>query len=374
MKNLNAFTFFAILFALSYFTFSRPIQSFSESQNRILQTPPKMTLQSVKDRSFIESYDTFISDHLIFNDQLLQLKTKIERFIGKDRINNIYITDNMLLDDIKPDTNYPIGDKINAINYFADIYKDIFQTNIMIVPTAIEIYANELPQFSIKYDQTECINDIYNKLVSVSPIVANTQLNSNSAGYLYYKTDNNLTSYGSYVLYTTLAKELGYRPTAIDRFNIEYASHDFLGNLHSQILYGENLKDKVNLYHYSGDDPIQDVIKYEESSIKSYSSIFFREHLSTKNQSTVFLGNHEAVMRVRGTNKNGKKLLIFRDETANHLMQFLPLHYEEIALVDLNLLQNTIFENLDMFDYDQVLFLYSLDNFMNELNINLQLL
>lgn len=374
MKIATVFTFFAILFFMSYLTFSQPIENYSEVQDRYLQSPPKLTTQSLIDRSFIQTYDDFISDHLILSNELLRLKTMIELFIGKDKINNIYVTENMLLEDISLNSQQSLDDKVNAINYFADVNKDIFQTSIMLVPTAIEIHSNELPQYSTKFDQVSCINDIYNNFKNVSTLLAIPQLLSNSASYQYYKTDTNLTSYGSYALYTALSKQLGYKPIAIDLFNIEYASHNFLGNLHSQILYGEDIADNVNLYHYSGKDPIQDVIKYEDDSIKSYNSIFFREYLDTKNQNSVFLGENEAIIRVRGTNKNGKKLLIFRDETANQLMQFLPLHYEEIALIDLNLLKNTILDELDMYYYDQVLFLYDLDTFMNDLNINLQLL
>lgn len=374
MKNITVFTFFAILFCMSYFTFSSPIQSFSELQNRDLQTPPKITWQSLKDRSFIQSYDVFISDHLIYSNELLKLKTRLELIMGKDKINNIYINEFMLIKDIAPSSSKDIEDNVNAINYFAEMYKDVFQTSIMLIPSAIEIYSSELPRFSTKYDQVAGINLIYNNLDNVSTNLTNSQLISNSASYLYYRTDPNLTSYGSYVLYTALAKELGFKATAVDRFNKEYATHNFLGDLYSKVLYGEHLKDSIDLYHYSGDNPIQDVIKYEENGPKSYNSIFFKEFLVTKNQTSVFLGNHEAIIRVRGTNKNGKKLLIFTDQTGKQLMQFLPLHYEEIALVDLNLLQTTIYENLDLFDYDQVLFLYDLDNFMNDLLINLQLL
>lgn len=374
MKHITVFTFCAILFCMSYFTFSKPLERYSLVQNRPLQSPPTLTLSSFKDRSFIQNYDTLISDHLIFADELLSLKTRIELFIGKDCIDGVYVTDNMLLKDVSLNSKQSLDDKINSINYFANIYKDVFQTSIMIVPTAIEIYTSELPQFTTTLDQVSTINDIYNSLDNVAKSFANPQLVSNSDSYLYYKTDTNLTSYGSYLLYTALAKELGYKPTPVDRFNIEYASHNFLGNLHSTILYGEDLADKINLYHYSGDNPVQDIIKYEETGIKSYDSIFFREQLNNKNQTSVFLGEHEETIRVRGTNKNGNKLLIFGDDTAKQLMQFLPIHYEEIAIVDLNLLQVTIFEHIDMHDYDQVLFLYDLDNFMNELNINLQLL
>lgn len=374
MKNLTIGTFFCMLFCMSYFTFSSPIQPSSEIQNRELQTPPVFSFQSIKDKSFIKEYDKFISDHLIFVDELLKCKAKIELFIGKDEINDIYVTETMLIDDIIPNSLDDTDFKISAINYFADLYKDILQTNIMLVPTTIEIYENHLPQFSTKFNQMERINYVYNNLTDISTNLANPQLSSNSANYLYYKTDTNLTSYGSYVLYTALAKELGYKPTAVDRFNIEYASHDFLGNLHSRILYGEHLKDSISLYHYSGNNPVQDVIKYENSGIKSYDSIFFRDFINTKNQKNVFLGKRDAICRVRGTNTNGKKLLIFCDDTANSLMQFLPLHYEEIALIDLNLLQNTVANELDVLDYDQVLFLYDLDYFMNELTINLQLL
>lgn len=374
MKNLTIVTFFGILFFMSFLTFASPVEGFSEMQNRYLHPPPKVTVQSIKDKTFIQNYDNFISDHLIFVDELLESKAKIELFIGKDKIDNIYVNENMLLEDITPNTIEDTDYKISAINYFTEIYKDILQTNIMLVPTAIEIYENKLPQYSTKFNQVEYINHIYQNLNNISTNLANPQLTSNSESNLYYKTDTNLTSYGSYVLYTALSKELGYKPIAVDRFNIEYASHNFLGNLHSRILYGGHLEDSISLYHYSGENPIQDVIKYESVGIRSYNSIFFRDFINTKNQNDVFLGTRDAICRVRGTNRNGKKLLIFCDDTANPLMQFLPLHYEEIALVDLNILQNTIFDELDVFDYDQVLFLYDVDYFMNDLIINMQLL
>lgn len=374
MKKITVFTFFAILFSMSYFTFSTPIQNYSESQNRTLQPPPKLTSQTLKDRTFIKDYDNFISDHLIFSNSLLKLKTRIELFIGKNKVNDIYINENMLIKDINQPSEKEILDKVNAINYFADIYDESFQTHIMVVPTAIEIYSNQLPQYTSKLDQVHIIDNIYKQFKNVSPILANPQLVSNSDSYLYYKTDTTLTSYGAYILYTTLSKELGYKPIAFDRFNTEYASHNFLGDLYSSILYGEDLEDNINLYHYSGENPIQDVIKYEETGIRSYNSIFFREYLDSKNQNSVFLGNNEDVIRIRCKNTNDKKLLIFSDETANPLMQFLPLHYQEIALVDLSLLNHSIYEDIDLYYYDQVLFLYDLDNFMNDLIINLQLL
>ena len=44
-------------------------------------------------------------------------------------------------------------------------------------------------------------------------------------------------------------------------------------------------------------------------------------------------------------------------------MQFLTLHYEEIAVVDLRYLNTPLSDYLDLADYDQALFLYNVGTF-----------
>ena len=62
-----------------------------------------------------------------------------------------------------------------------------------------------------------------------------------------------------------------------------------------------------------------------------------------------------------------KKLIVFKDSYANSMMQFLTLHYEEIAVVDLRYLNVPLSEyQIDLNDYQQALFLYNVGTFTDD--------
>ena len=65
------------------------------------------------------------------------------------------------------------------------------------------------------------------------------------------------------------------------------------------------------------------------------------------------------------------KLLVIRDSFSNCLGGFLAQRYEQVTLVDLRYHKRPVSELLAEADYDRVLILYSLENFLTDQNLPL---
>lgn len=350
-------------------TFLLPKKTFSETENRTLAEAPELNVENWFNKTFMDQAENFMSDHLVFRDQFSSFKTKCELLQGKKEVNGVFISDDMLIEKIEDSKSNITNGNIDAINKFAAKYKGILDTSIMLIPTASEIYPNNIPANVDVLDQTQYIQDFYAKLKNITCIDAYSPLSAVSDEQIFYRTDHHWTSYGAYTGYTAMSKALSFKPATIDMFNIEYVSEDFLGTLYSKVLYGEKLADRMELYHYAKGDVVTDVIKYTSHNKQTYPSIFFRDNLTKKDKYAVFLGSNEPIVQIKTNVHNGKKLLMFKDSYAHALMQFLPLHYEEIVLVDLRYLNKPLNEYINIKDYQQAIFLYTMQGFPKDQTI-----
>jgi hypothetical protein len=368
-KKVAVVAFFIILVMIPMVTFLLPKKSFSETENRKLADVPKFSIDNFLDKSFMEQAESFMSDHLVFRDQFSSYKTRMELLQGRKEVNGVFISDNMLLERVDAGKAATTNGNIDAINKFAAKYKGQIDTSIMLIPTAAEFYPNELPQNVSVLDQTQYIKDFYAKLKNITCIDAYAPLSAVSDNNIFYKTDHHWTSFGAYTGYAAMSKALSFKPATVDMFNIEYVSDNFLGTLYSKVLYGEKLADRMELYHYAKGEVVTDVVKYTDHNTQTYPSILFRDNLAKKDKYSVFLGSNEPIVKIKSNVKNGQKLILFKDSYSHALMQFLPLHYEEIVLVDLRYLNKPLEEYINVLDYQQALFIYNMAGFVKDQSV-----
>lgn len=370
-KKLTVILFFAIIVLLPALTFILPKKEKSELENRTLQKAPTISSQNLLDKTFMTESEKFMSDHFVMRDRLVKAKTLMELAQGKREVNGVFVNNEMLIEKITTPTEELTNANADAINSFSLKYKDHIDTSVMLIPTAAELYPDNVPVFADTLKQNIYISDFYGKLQNVNCIDAYQSLLTETNKYLYYRTDHHWTSYGAYVGYKSMASTLGWRAASHDLFNIEHASYDFLGTLFSKVLYGEQLVDSIDLYSFAKGDPVTEVIKYDyttkgEQVVISENSIFNREKLNEKDKYGVFLGENQAVVKIKTNVENGKKIVLFKDSYSHALMQFLPIHYSEITLVDLRYLNRPLTDYLDISEYDQALFIYNMAGFVTD--------
>ncbi|MDE5649186.1 MAG: hypothetical protein K2I33_04710, partial [Oscillospiraceae bacterium] len=329
-KILSAILFVAMIVIMPViFIFSKK-SSYSAEENRMLSKMPKLNASAVSDKSYMHDLEKYLSDH--FPDRLkwVQAKMSLDRFTGKDIINGIYITDDMLIEKLHVPDYEEVKRSVQAINAFADHYKtDVFA---MIVPTSAGIYQDMLPEFAPQLDQRKFISDTcenFSENVNVIDIV-NTMI-CEKDNYIYYRNDHHWTSYGAYCAYKISIQKLGYTAVKLDKFDIEHASSNFKGTFYSKCLYDKTAADVIDIFSCKNGAEVTDVICNDGVSETYYDSVYFMDYLEKNDKYCVFLGENRAYTNIKTNVDNGKKILVIKDSYANSFIPFLTQHYSEIA-------------------------------------------
>lgn len=364
-NKLSAILFMAVLLVFPVLTLISEKEVFSSTENRNLASFPKISIESIKDKSFMDGLEKYLSDHFIGRTEWVEAKVKTEVLIGKEEINGVYITNDMLIQKL----NTPDYDKVNkameAINKFAaDNKANIY---VMFAPTAGGIYSGELPENAPVFNQKAFIEYMYNKLNSnVTTIDVYNSLYAVRDEYIYYRNDHHWTSYGAYCGYKTAIKKLGFSEISYNKYHIEHASNSFKGTLYSKTLYDKIIPDMVDLYNYENGAKVTSVEVNDGMEVKEYDSIYFREYLKEKDKYLVYLGPNQPLIKIKTDVKNERKLLVIKDSYANTFIPFLTQHYSEITVLDLRYIRTSYNDIVNMDDYNQVLIIYSAATMEND--------
>lgn len=362
--------FFTLLVFLGAATLFLPKRRFSKLEQRELSAFPKLSFEAVENGKVFLEGENWLSDHFVFRNSFISAKTKLCLLSGKNKINGVFVTDEFLAEDFEIKNQKTAEKNLEAINRFYQNNGQYNKMNLMIMPTAVELKKEELLLSDISADQIKYIKSLYEKTDGINCVDSYKTLQTGERGKCFYNTDGGLTSYGAYLEYVALSKALSFKAVSRDMFNVEHVSHDFLGDAYGRVLAKENLKDTVDLYHYSENSfEIKEVKKITANNSRSYSSVFFRDYLTETDKSKVFLGQPEPVITIKSNAKSYNSLLVFCDEKSYPLTQFLPLHYEEVTLVNLDLLDKPLENYLPLYRYNSILFLYDAETFQSNKNI-----
>lgn len=346
-----------------------PEKSFSENENRFLQQMPELSVETFLDGTFESEYEVYVTDQFLFRDGWIAFKTYIERMLQKKDINGVYFAkDNYLIerhetseiDEAQAEKNID-----RLVEFVNNAVESLGQDSVkvMLVPTASEILANKLPSFAYGYDQQAVIEEVKEKLPKDCVVDVTDTLIEHSEEEIYYKTDHHWTTLGAYYAYSEWAKAAGFVPFSQDEFEIVEATDEFYGTIASKV----NVKvepDSIYLYKKLG-NPIYQVVynQMDESD-----SLFNYDSLSTKDKYTVFLNGNNALVQITSENKNGRKLLVIKDSFSHCFVPFLADHYEEVYMVDFRYFRIGISEYMEQEGITDVLVLYNVINFVEDLN------
>ncbi len=369
-KKILAVLFSVVLVGLAVITAFSKKSSFSEEENRNLSTFPSFSLSAINDKSFMNGFDSYISDHFFGRNFWVNLKSSLELLTLKKENNSILLTNkNSLVEDLEKPDERKVNLNISGIEGFAKNNPDA-KVFVAIAPTALDIYSDSLPYGKSTWSQKAEIDSFYSKISkSAYGIDIYTSLYSNRDQYIYYNTDHHWTTLGAYYAYTQIATALDFKPYEKSPFDIEHASYDFYGTYSSKSKISVTA-DTIDIYSLASSElKVTEVIVNDGKEQKSYDSLYFREWLTKKDKYSVFLGQVQPEVTVKTNVQNDKKLLIFKDSYAHSLLPFLALHYSEIKLIDLRYTNQNYRDLVNVSDYNDVLMLYNIDSIAHSYDI-----
>ena len=390
IKNIPVFISIAVLIVFAVLFLELPLREFSENENRVLAICPEPSLESILDGSFRDSFETFVSDQFPMRDELLAFSVLASRTLGKQKINDVIYAkeDNgqtRLIDDYKEPIN---EDKF--IEAVGRLYDGTVSANItvMIVPTAYQIYEDEMPQVLLSQERARQ-QDTYEylkegiieldggeRLNFVEGITDSLEEGKNAGYNIYYRTDHHWTMYGAYRGYLALAPYLNIPVNSVLEDHMTTISESFYGTTWSRVVDYSVDPDTIEIYeHPDWADSL--VVSYEDTK-ETYASPYNMEYLDKKDKYSLFLNNQHSLIRIDNpdadlTRTDGNKrasIVVVKDSYANCLIPLLIDQYETIWVFDPRYYRGSITQFVNEHpEVEDVLILYNLTTMDNDRGI-----
>ena len=363
--KLLAPLFAIIILSFSCFFLFSEKKEFSENENRYLEKFPSFSFQKLWKGDYTEKIKNYTTDHFLFRDSFMNLKTSVEKMIGKKEMNGVYIGKDDFLIEVyqKPENTDLILKRLN------DFYQTLNYVNMsfLLSPTSSTIYEEKLPSLAPKGLQTKTIETFKQKLKFNFIDTTDLFLEKKKDYLLFYRTDHHWTTYGAYYAYVSYCYNNDLTPVAIDEFEIKVASDTFRGTIFSKVIDTRLKPDTIYFFHPKQEDY---VVSYVLENKKT-DTLYNLDYLEKKDQYSVFLDNNHPLITIENQLlNNGKELLVIKDSYANSMVSFLTLHYEKVHVIDprfyTNKISDYVKENTKIKD---VLLLYNVNTIDHDTGI-----
>lgn len=360
--NIILVAVFALLVGVfSLVNFLKPDGHFSENENRILAQKPKVSSNSLFLGDLTGEYNTYFNDQFMGRDFFIRTRAACEKLIGKTEINSVFIAHNRLIEDIEPSDPERYRDNLTGMIGYCR--KNKIDAGFALIPSACEIQRDRLPAFAVCFDQKGLIDEAYADTKGVlKNIDLYGALSDKKDGYIYYRTDHHWTNEGAYLAYREIAGALGLPVRDMGEYDVQTLSDDFYGSLFSKSGVYDIDPDTIEA---PADSNVSEFIVVNGNKETEYGDMYFPEYLDQKDKYSYFTGTNEAYEKIVTKAGTGRKLLLFNDSYAHSLVPYLTRDYDEIDLIDMRYVNVPPDDLLDTRDYQDVLFLYSVDVFMN---------
>lgn len=366
-EQAMSYGFIAVLSIVFFFSFHSS-KSFSEVENRNLQTLPDVNYQKIKDKQFQQQFQDYRNDQFIMRDSWISIKTKMDLMMGKKEFNNVYLGESdQLFEKFMPSQeNKEIQELLNA--FVAEQKQKI---SLMLVPNPIEILKEKLPYGVVTKSQSEYLLELKNGLdEKMQWIDMMEPMLEHKDEYIYYRSDHHWTTLGAYYGFEQFANAKKININA-DDWKSSLLSNSFYGTLASKSGYNSKTADEVYAY-LPTQDTLSYVVKYIEEQKKS-SSVYQSENLYKNDQYSVFLNGNHPLIEIDTTSKYDKRLLIIKDSYANAMIPFILPYYSKIVIVDPRYFSADIQDLIDEDEITDILFLYNVNTFYQDTSLPLLL-
>lgn len=368
MKDKFTSIFFAgLLIILAGLNILTPEKTFSNKENRYLQSFPEITRQNILSGKFGDDFNNYSSDQFLGRNTWISLKTISDLALLKKDNGRVYFgKENYLFDVDEAIDKEQYNKNIKNINIFLDELKekheevDIFA---LLVPSKSQVLKNLLPSYGPIVDEREIINNLNTSLRDNIDILSLIDIFSEKSDeYIYYRTDHHWTSKGAFYAYRYFL-ETNKEEALLDKdFIIKKVSEDFFGTSYRKANFYLGEADDINIY-IPKEEVKYDIIINQQEKV---SSLYDESYLEKTDKYSYFLGGDKSIVEIKTSVKNNKTILILKDSFANSFIAFLGNHYENIILIDPRYYNGNLIDYMNDKKIDQLLFLFNIQTFVQE--------
>lgn len=375
---ISVVLFMTILFGFSVAFVVVPDKTYSENENRNLQTFPEFSWESLMDGSFSSEINVYFSDQFPLRDLFVSAKALSELALLKGENDGVLLGDNGTLavrtfsmfkdrltrtDGIDLYYKETVQKQLNILNNYAE--KSTVPVYALIPPRVLDVAAD-----SFKYPSDISLS-LLAELDTVSPDVlvpVSDMLKEKYASgeYVYYRTDHHWTTLGAYYAYCEIMKSFGRESDIIpkEKFTVEVVSEEFYGTTWSKGGFRFIEPDTMEFWSLGNEKNFVTTI-----GDRSFEGFYDREYLEKKDKYSAFIGGTNDITLVESVFDEERPVLLMpKDSFANSLVPFLAQHYD-LVLVNMANRMTDISAYIQTYSADRVLIVWNMENLITSGNL-----
>ncbi len=315
---------------------------------------------------YMSDIEDFVQENFPFAERLKNSSVQLQLLLGKKEHDDLFIGNDILIEDIEqPDANI-MERNLQELQAFVEM-ETYTPISVLYLPTKYAIKQQELPDNAeyFAFNQKNFIDKSYAALSGKATTVdAYSTLFANNDKYLYYRTDPNLTGLGAYYVYSALIQRMGMSPLEQDEFDQQHISHNYYGSTFAASSYKDISPDIITLYHPTNQSSV--AVTHHNDYSYTYNELYPKHLMELSGDLSVILGGDSGDITIRSGLKRQRKLLVFGDESILPILPLLSAHYYEIRFIDFEHWNDTVLDELDVEEMDQILLAYSVDSLIHD--------
>lgn len=339
------------LLVLSLCCWFKSESEYSNSERRVLDSFPQVTLDSVLSGKFMMEFEEYTLDQFPLRDKFRMLKAVSSLYVFQKMDNNdLYISDGYIAK-----LEYPLNEVMadHAADRFEYIYNTYLSENnkvyFSVVPDKNYYLAQSSGHLFLDYDTL--INYMRERMSFAKYIDITQELSPGD----YYKTDTHWRQENILDVVEKLSGEMEF--AVADNYKENTLAVPFFGVYSGQFalpVKPEEIKfltnDTIDSCIVTSYDTGKPVKKHMYDMDKAYG----------KDPYEMFTSGSDALITIENPNAHTEKeLILFRDSFASSLAPLLVEGYSKITMVDIRYIQSQMLGSLIEFENQDVLFLYS---------------
>lgn len=340
-----------------------PDKEMSELENRYLAKPPKLSLETLQNGTFMEDAEEYVSDQIVGRDFWVALKAWSERLSGKQENNGVYFgKEDTLLNRVNTPTQEELDKRL--------AYVDALVGNVSVpvylglIPSSSAVWSDRLPAGAPTADELSLIEEFYFNTGAQTLDMAGALL-EHKAEDIYYRTDHHWTSLGAFYGANVLLEAMGLEPLNLSDYEKTTVTTEFYGTTFSTSGVRWVAPDSIDTY-ISGDGV--KVTSWFTGSPEE-GNLYVDRYLNEKDKYSYFLGGNQSLCVIETEHTDAPKVLVIRDSYSDSLAPFLTERFSEIHLFDPRYNLTSVKDYVAQNDIDQVVVLYSFQNFTTDQNL-----
>ena len=340
-----------------------PDRSFSPLENRYLAKPPKFSLETITNGTFMENAEEYASDQIVGRDFWVALKAWSERLSGKQENNGVYFgKEDTLLNRVNTPSQEELDKRLGYVD--ALVGNVSVPVYLGLIPSSSAVWSDRLPTGAPTADELKLIEDFYFNTGAQTLDMAGALLEHKDED-IYYRTDHHWTSLGAFYGANALFEAMGLEPLNLSDYEKTTVTTEFYGTTFS-----------TSGVRWVAPDSIDTYIPGDGVKVTSWftgqpeeGSLYVDRYLTEKDKYSYFLGGNQSLCVIETEHTDAPKVLVIRDSYSDSLAPFLTERFSEIHLFDPRYNLTSVKDYVAQNDIDQVVVLYSFQNFTTDQNL-----